>query len=197
MFKEVQLRLTPEIAADETACRYEIAKQLNINVSDIDALRLQKRSIDARKRQVFVLLQYGVWVGEKPQPEQLNLPGYRNVQNAETVVVVGAGPGGLFAALRLIELGIRPIVVERGKDVSSRKVAMQGSTPSRTMLSAKAARVLFPMVNSSLVAPNVATLAKYSKCFAIMVHRQIFLSMRIPTSAPINCRTSFALCAKQ
>ena len=122
MFKEVQLRLTPEIAADETACRYEIAKQLNISVSDINALRLQKRSIDARKRQVFVLLQYGVWVGEEPQPEQLNLPGYRNVQNAETVVVVGAGPGGLFAALRLIELGIRPIVVERGKDVSSRKV---------------------------------------------------------------------------
>ena len=67
-------------------------------------------------------LQFGVWVGEQPAPLQFGLPGYGNVSGADPVVVVGAGPGGLFAALRLIELGLRPIVVERGKNVSDRKL---------------------------------------------------------------------------
>lgn len=122
MYKEVQLRLTPDMAADDDYCRREIAKQLDINTADINVARLQKRSIDARKRQVFILLQYGVWIDEQPEPEKINLPGYKDVHNAESIVVVGAGPGGLYAALRLIELGIRPIVIERGKDISSRKV---------------------------------------------------------------------------
>ncbi|MBP5365356.1 MAG: FAD-dependent oxidoreductase [Bacteroidales bacterium] len=122
MYKEIQLRLVPEAAADDAACRREIAKQLEISESDITSARIIKRSIDARKRQVFVLLQYGVWIGEEPAPDKLSLPGYQNVANAPAVIVVGAGPGGLFAALRLVELGVRPIVVERGKDVSSRKV---------------------------------------------------------------------------
>lgn len=122
MQKDIQLRLTPEMAADEDACRREIAKQLDINTSNITAIRLTRRSIDARKRQVMVQLTYNVWIGEEPEPEKFDLPGYQDVRNKEQVIVVGAGPGGLYAALRLIELGIRPIVIERGKDVSSRKV---------------------------------------------------------------------------
>ncbi len=122
MYREVQLYLTPEQAASDDAVISTIAKELNVNVADITASRLQKRSIDARKRQVMLLEQYGVWIGEEPQPEKLHLPGYKDVRNAKSVVVVGAGPGGLYAALRLIELGVRPIVLERGKDVSARKV---------------------------------------------------------------------------
>ena len=122
MYHEIQLRLTPQQSASDEAVLSEIAHQLGIKVSDITATRLQKRSIDARKRQVMILEQHGVWIGEEPQPEQLHLPGYPDVHGAPSIVVVGAGPGGLYAALRLIELGVRPIVLERGKDVSSRKV---------------------------------------------------------------------------
>lgn len=122
MYQEVQLRLSPEQAANEEAVKREIAQELGINLADITAIRLQRRSIDARKRQVMILEQHGVWVGEEPAPEELHLPGYKDVRNGKNVVVVGAGPGGLYAALRLIELGLRPIVIERGKEVSARKV---------------------------------------------------------------------------
>lgn len=122
MYREIQLRLTPEQAASANAVQAEIAKELGINKAEITAIRLQKRSIDARKRQVMMLEQYGIWIGEEPQPEKLHLTGYKDVHNSKCVIVVGAGPGGLYAALRLIELGIRPIVLERGKDVSSRKI---------------------------------------------------------------------------
>lgn len=122
MYKEILLRLTPEEAHSEALCHRLLARELNISVSDITETRLLKRSIDARKRQIFVQLQFGVWAGEQPAPLQFSLPGYGNVSGADPVVVVGAGPGGLFAALRLIELGLRPIVVERGKNVSDRKL---------------------------------------------------------------------------
>lgn len=122
MYKEVQLKLTPEQAANDNAVRSAIARELETDVEALTAIRLQKRSIDARKRQILLLEQYGVWIDEQPQPEELHLPGYRDVRNAKTVVVVGAGPGGLYAALRLIELGVRPVVIERGKDVSTRKI---------------------------------------------------------------------------
>ncbi|MCQ2203477.1 MAG: NAD(P)/FAD-dependent oxidoreductase [Bacteroidales bacterium] len=122
MYKEVQLKLTPEQAADENAVRHAISREAELNNDDITAIRLLKRSIDARKRQIMLLESYGVWVNEDPKPEELHLPGYKDVRNAKSIVVVGAGPGGLYAALRLVELGVRPIVIERGKDVSSRKV---------------------------------------------------------------------------
>lgn len=122
MYKEIQIRLTPEQAADPTACKREIAKQIDVATASITDYRPLKRSIDARKRQVMVQMTCGVWVDEQPEPLTLNLPGYNDVRNAPSVVVVGAGPGGLFAALRLIELGMRPVVIERGKDVSTRKV---------------------------------------------------------------------------
>ena len=124
MNQKIDLRLLPQEAADENVCRSRIAKQLDINEKDITAMRLVRRSIDARQRQVAVQLTFDVYVNEQPASEETlsEMPGYRDVHAAQPVVVVGAGPGGLFAALRLVELGLRPIVVERGKDVHARKV---------------------------------------------------------------------------
>ncbi len=115
------MNLAPADAADETFCRRKAANDIDVNEASIVAMRLVRRSIDARHKSVTVTLTYDVFVDEEPQPEQLELPGYKDVRSADPVVVVGAGPGGLFAALRLIELGLRPIVLERGKDVSERK----------------------------------------------------------------------------
>ena len=117
----LQLRLLPQQAATNAILRSIVAEQLSIAPHCITALRIVKRSIDARQRQVMVNLTVQVWVGEEPQEEAFQHTDYPNVEGRPAVIVVGAGPGGLFAALRLIELGLRPIVVERGKDVRSRK----------------------------------------------------------------------------
>ena len=119
--KEIQLRLLPQQAASDTAVRRVVADEMGIDVRSITALRIVKRSIDARQRQVMVNLTVRVWVGEEPKEEPFQHTDYPTVEGRPAVIVVGAGPGGLFAALRLIELGLRPIVVERGKDVRSRK----------------------------------------------------------------------------
>ncbi len=113
--------MSPAEAADEIACRQRVARQLDLDVKDITVMRLVRRSIDARHKNVAITLTFDVFVGEQPEEETLSLPGYQNVASAPDVIVVGAGPGGLFAALRLIELGLRPIVLERGKSVSERK----------------------------------------------------------------------------
>ena len=115
------MTLAPADAADESFCRAKAAKDLDVPQDDIVAMRLVRRSIDARHKSVSVTLSFDVFIGEEPKPERLDLPGYKDVRSADPVVVVGAGPGGLFAALRLIELGLRPIVIERGKDISERK----------------------------------------------------------------------------
>ena len=87
----------------------------------IQAVRTLKRSIDARQRTVFVNLTVRIYINELPTDDEYTQTYYPMVDDGPAVVVVGAGPGGLFAALRLIELGCRPIVVERGKDVHTRK----------------------------------------------------------------------------
>jgi len=134
MNKTIELRLLPQEAADENLCRSRVAKQLDIQQREITAMRLVRRAIDARQRQVMVLLTFDVYVGEEPKEEALSeMPGYKDVRSAQPVVVVGAGPGGLFAALRLIELGLRPIVVERGKDVSTRKIDLAQLQRSHTV----------------------------------------------------------------
>ncbi|MBQ3634818.1 MAG: NAD(P)/FAD-dependent oxidoreductase [Bacteroidales bacterium] len=122
MYKRIALTLSPEEAADENVVRQNLAKQAEVSVSEISSFRLQRRSIDARHKSVSVSLTYDVYAGEEPKKTELTLPGYKQVSSARQVVVVGAGPGGLFAALRLIELGFRPVVLERGKDVSARKL---------------------------------------------------------------------------
>ncbi|MFA6811597.1 MAG: NAD(P)/FAD-dependent oxidoreductase, partial [Bacteroidaceae bacterium] len=121
MIQEYQLRVLPEIAADEQQLKTYLSQEKGLNLEEITATRILKRSIDARQRTIFVNLKVRAYVNEKPTDEEFQQTIYNNVEGKPQVIVVGAGPGGLFAALHLIELGLRPIIVERGKDVHERK----------------------------------------------------------------------------
>ena len=121
MITEYQLRVLPQVAADTDSLRRFIADEQGIAYGQIKGVRILKRSIDARQRTIFVNLKVRVYVGEEPQDDVFEPVDYHDVSDRPQVVVVGAGPGGLFAALRLIELGYRPVVLERGKDVHERK----------------------------------------------------------------------------
>ena len=122
MIEEYQLRVLPETAANEQALRRYIAREKGKDERTLTAIRVLKRSIDARQRTIFVNLKVRVYVNEQPEDDEFDRTAYRNVEGRPQVVVVGAGPGGLFAALRLIEAGYRPVIVERGKNVRDRKL---------------------------------------------------------------------------
>lgn len=122
MYRLVELRISPEDAYDDMKILQSLATYCSIDTSDITGYYLIRRSIDARQRQIKLQLQYGVFIGEEPTAPQREIPIYNIVHNARPVIIVGSGPAGLFCALRLIELGLKPIVVERGADVSTRKV---------------------------------------------------------------------------
>lgn len=121
MTQEYQLRILPEIAANEQKLKDYLSKEKGLNLKNITAVRILKRSIDARQRTIFVNLKVRVYENEMPTDDEYEHTIYNKVEGKPQVIVVGAGPGGLFAALRLIELGLRPIIVERGKDVRERK----------------------------------------------------------------------------
>lgn len=121
MIQELQLRILPQIAAQQQVLREHIAREKGIDVRTINHIRILKRSIDARQRQVMVNLTVRLYINEQPEEQTFEPVEYHDVSGAKQVVVVGAGPGGLFAALRLVELGLRPVVIERGKDVHERK----------------------------------------------------------------------------
>lgn len=121
MIHEYQLRILPEQAASEQSLKQYISREKGLDVRTINAIRILKRSIDARQRTIYVNLTIRVFVNEIPSEEEFERTDYPNVEGRPVVIVVGAGPGGLFAALKLIELGLRPIVVERGKNVRERK----------------------------------------------------------------------------
>lgn len=121
MIQEYQLRILPEIAADSDRLKKYISKEKGLTIRDITSTRILKRSIDARQRTIFVNLKVRVYLNEQPSDDEFEQTIYNNVEGKPQVIVVGAGPGGLFAALRLIELGLRPVVIERGKDVHERK----------------------------------------------------------------------------
>ena len=121
MIQEYRLRVLPEVAAQEKQLIDYLAREKGIRPHEVTATRILKRSIDARQRTVYVNLSVRVYLNEEPSDMAFQPTVYPNVADKPQVIVVGAGPGGLFAALRLIELGLRPIVVERGKDVRERK----------------------------------------------------------------------------
>uniref|UniRef100_UPI0040285F0E NAD(P)/FAD-dependent oxidoreductase n=1 Tax=Phocaeicola plebeius TaxID=310297 RepID=UPI0040285F0E len=121
MIHEYQLRILPEQAASEQSLKQYIGREKGLDVRTINAIRILKRSIDARQRTIYVNLTIRVFVNETPSEEEFVRTDYPNVEGRPAVIVVGAGPGGLFAALKLIESGLRPIVVERGKNVRERK----------------------------------------------------------------------------
>ena len=121
MIQEYQIRVQPQVAANEQALRSWLADEYGFDVRTITAVRILRRSIDARQRTIFVNLKVRVFINEQPQDDEYQHTDYLDVSGCPQVIVVGAGPGGLFAALHLIELGLRPIVLERGKDVRERK----------------------------------------------------------------------------
>lgn len=121
MTQEYQIRVLPQVASDETMIKDYVAREKGFDVRTIYGIRILKRSIDARQRTVYVNLKIRVYINEMPECDSYIKTEYGDVSNADEVIVVGEGPGGLFAALRLIELGLKPVVIERGKNVRERK----------------------------------------------------------------------------
>ena len=131
MTKEYQIRVLPVVAASENAIKRYLAKEQGIDQRTINSVRVLKKSIDARQRTIFVNLKIRVYINEVPQDDEYEHTEYQNVEGRPQVVVVGEGPGGLFASLRLIELGLRPVVLERGKDVRERKMDLAQITKTQ------------------------------------------------------------------
>ena len=121
MTSEFLIRVLPEVAAQESKLKRWLADEQGIDERTIYGIRILKRSIDARQRQILVNLKVRVYINELPHDDEFSRTDYPNVEGRPQVIVVGAGPGGLFAALRLIELGLRPVILERGKNVHDRK----------------------------------------------------------------------------
>lgn len=124
MVQEYQIRVQPQIAYNEQNLASYLSKEKGFDIRTINRVRILRRSIDARQRQVMVNLKVSVYINELPQDDEYQRVEYPDVSDAPQVIVVGAGPGGLFGALHLIELGYRPVIVERGKDVRERKKDM-------------------------------------------------------------------------
>ncbi len=122
MPKELQIQVSPEVASSEVILKNHLARLMQISTTDIQYYVILKRSIDARQKTIKINLKIIVYFqGEQIIEDKITLPNYQDVTNAPEVIVVGAGPAGLFAALQLIELGIKPILLERGKDVRGRR----------------------------------------------------------------------------
>lgn len=122
MSKELLIQVAPEIAADGLLLKNHVANMIQTSVDEIQHLTILKRSIDARQKSVKVNLKVVIYFrGEAIIDRKITLPHYKNVSNAQEVIVVGAGPAGLFAALQLIELGLKPVLIERGKNVQERR----------------------------------------------------------------------------
>ena len=131
MIEEYQIRILPEQAASEEGIKRYLSKEKGIDVRTLNQVRVLKRSIDARQRTIYVNLKVRAYINEFAQDDQYIHTEYPDVSSRPRVVVVGEGPGGLFASLRLIELGYRPVVLERGKDVRERKKDLSNNTKTQ------------------------------------------------------------------
>lgn len=121
MIEQVELKLKPAEIADDERIRLLAARALQIKKEEIEDIRPIRRSIDARSRFPFFRIKFNVYIGENYQAEPALMDQFHDVSDATPVIVIGAGPAGMFAALELIELGLKPIVLDRGKDVQTRR----------------------------------------------------------------------------
>jgi hypothetical protein len=121
MIQELDIKVLPAEAKDEAAIRRKVLAKLKLREEQVQDLRVLRRSVDARGAQPIFLLRVAVYIGEVYCPEPAILPQFKNVAERPAVIIVGAGPAGYFAALELIEQGIKPIVLDRGKDVRTRR----------------------------------------------------------------------------
>lgn len=121
MQKELQLQVSPERASNNESLNKVIAQKTGVSLPDIQHVSIIKRSIDARQKNIKINLKVLVFINESYQEEKILLPDYPNVSGKEEVVIIGAGPAGLFAALKCIENGKKPIILERGKDIKARR----------------------------------------------------------------------------
>lgn len=186
MTEQLQLRVDPATAASELRLTALASTRLNIDANRIKGIRIIKRSIDARQRNVMINLTLLAYVDEDPSATLFAPELYdRLPESAPAAVVVGAGHAGLFAALRLIQLGIKPIVIERGKDVDSRRIDILGchergsSILTPTTVSAKEAQEPIPTGNSTPAAKNGATPIGYYGFSASTAHRPTYWQTHI------------------
>lgn len=121
MIKNITISVLPSESAEERSYKRYIAEEAGVQAKRITGYHITKRSIDARSRQPRVVMQLDVFIDEPVKPLPIFDPQLQNVSGKPTVVIVGAGPAGLFAALKLITLGYKPVILERGKDVRSRR----------------------------------------------------------------------------
>lgn len=121
MINTLQIQVLPEVAGTKNLLKSTLSQELNISEKDIKHIEILKRSVDARQRVTKINLKVAVYVNEPFLKKEENIPEYKDVTGKEEVIIIGAGPAGLFAALQLIEKGLKPIVLERGKDVRARR----------------------------------------------------------------------------
>ena len=124
MIEEYQIRVLPQVAYSEANIAQYLIEEKGLDAQSLTHVRVLRHSIDARQRTIYVNLKVRAYINEMPQEDEFTHTDYPDVSEKTSVIVVGEGPGGLFAALRLIELGFKPVILERGKDVHSRKVDM-------------------------------------------------------------------------
>ena len=111
MPRELQIQVPPEVAAQEALLTAHIAKLMQVKPDEVRHVAIIKRSIDARQKAIKINLKVKVYWNEAYTESKMQLPDYKDVSNSAEVIIIGAGPAGLFAALQLIELGIKPIVL--------------------------------------------------------------------------------------
>src|SRR4030067_2084568 len=120
MIKEIEILVPPELLPNKDFLYSETAYKLKLDLSEVKAVIPIRRSIDARRSKPVFKILARVFINEPPQ-EMYPKINYEPARSKEKVIIVGSGPAGMFASLRLIELGIKPIIIERGKDVQSRR----------------------------------------------------------------------------